>query len=183
MGKDEKEFKEDLEVGSQGAEGDVEKDNKDEKEEQSVPLSELHRRLKAEKRKYEQALALKDAETVKEVKKAKMSQAEKLAFDLEERESAIEEREKELTERLLKAEVKGKLSSNGLPDTFTDLLLVLGDTELIDMKIAEIKATMEEKVNVAVKGKLGQPEPRVETRTRVAPKGSMGKKDIFSNKK
>ena len=154
-----------------GKEGGQEEDN-------LVPVSELQRRLQQANKKHEAEIKRLEAEKVKEIKKAKMTQAEKKAFEIDEREQDIEERERKLNERLLRVSVQEKLSKQGLSETFTDTLVVLGDEELIDTKIEEIKGYVDELVNYKLKDKISQPEPKVES------KGNVGKKrtsrrDIF----
>lgn len=158
------------EVGGK-EEGNKEEDN-------LVPVSELQRRLQQANKKHEAEIKRLEAEKLKEIKKAKMTQAERKAFEIDDREKAIEERERELNERLLRVSVQEKLSEKGLSDTFTDTLVVLGDEELIDAKIDEIKGYVDELVNYKLKDKISQPEPKVERRGKVGSKKT-SRRDIF----
>ena len=143
-----------------------------------VPVSELQRRLQQANKKHEAEIKRLEAEKAKEVKMAKMTQAEKKAFEIDEREQDIEERERNLNERLLRVSVQEKLSEKGLSDTFTDTLVVLGDEELIDTKIEEIKGYVDELVNYKLKDKISQPEPEVEQKGSVSSKKT-SRRDIF----
>lgn len=145
-------------VGEQGQEGEQEE------EEQLLPVSELQRRLARQQKKFEEELKRKDVERNRDVKKAKMTQAEQRAFDLDTREQELRELEAKLNEQVLRSTIQTKLSERGLSDTYTDFLIVLEDEVLIDEKIEALQKAIEEEVSGRVKSKIYQPELQVETR-------------------
>lgn len=158
-----------------------ERDEGTDKEEQTIPLSELKRRLARQQEKFEEQLRLEKVEAEKQVKKAKMTQAEQRAFDLDNREKELRKLEAELKSEKLRTTITSKLADRGLSNTYTDLLVVLEDEELIDLKIEEIKKGIEDEVNSRLKGKVSHAEPKVEGRVKVKDKSKLSKKDIFSN--
>lgn len=156
----------------------VEEEEVVEEENQTVPLSELKRRLARAQKNHEEEIRKLKLEKQVEVKKAKMTQAEKKVFEIEEREKSLLAKERELNERELKNKVDTKLADSNLPKVFSDLLIGLEDEELIDLKIAELKNSMDEAINENVKRKIGQPEPKVETYN-LKGKKKMNRSDIF----
>lgn len=175
--KDYDESKEDKNVDEGKEEG-----NEEDSEEASVPLSELKRRLSQAKKSHQEELRRLELEKKKEVKKAKMTQAEKKVFDIEDREKQLEKRERELNRRELESKVSAKLTDNELPKSFTELLISLEDEELIDIKVKELKSTWDEAINNTVKGKISHPVPKVEGKGVKGREGKISRADIFKRK-
>ncbi|MDQ0158812.1 DUF4355 domain-containing protein [Alkalibacillus salilacus] len=90
---------------------------------------------------------------------AKMTKSEKEEADYKKRMKELEDRERELNLKQLRAEVEGDLKEEGLPADFAESLVNLEDNEKIKESISNIKKTFDDAVNNAVKEKLRQDPP------------------------
>ena len=123
----------------------------------------IDKRLERERR---DAQARIDKAVTEAQKLAKMNAEERLEHERQARETALKEREAEITKRELRAEAKSQLSDKGLPVEFADAL-PLSDAEstnqAIDVFEKAFRAAVEKAVNERLKGtapKVSAPAPQ-----------------------
>lgn len=90
---------------------------------------------------------------------AKMTKQQQEEADYQKRVKDLEDRERQLNLKQLRAEVEGDLKEEGLPADIAESLVTLDDNEKIKESISNIKKAFDEAVNNAVKEKLRQDPP------------------------
>lgn len=145
--------------GTDGASSDVDK---------SYTQSELDRQISkavesAISKQREKFEAEKQAEIEKAKKEAeeysKLSEREKLERDLTEREKAIEKKEQEIRLAKLQSDVSKDLEEQGLPSSFSDVLVLLDDSKKIKTIVTDLKDKFDSAVKEQVKESLRQDDP------------------------
>lgn len=151
---------------------DVQTEQEQKQEEKTFTQDELNSILAKEKSKW-QKKADEDKEEAKKL--AKMNAEEKAQFELNKKQSALEQREKEITRRELTAEAKSILSEKGLA---TDLHLLLNydsaETVQDSIKVLEraIQKATEKAVEERLKGNVPKKESNPEATTNYFAKGA-----------
>lgn len=115
-------------------------------------------------KKREQKFSEEKAKAVEKAKReaveySKLTEKERLEKELADREEEISKREEELRLRTLKAEVHVDLVKEGLPETLADVLVLMGDAEGIREVVKDLKAMMDEGIQVGIKERLSQDTP------------------------
>lgn len=128
--------------------------------------------LANQEKKFEQRLkeAVKNARSEGE-SYAKLTEKEKKDKEIEKREQALAEKEKEFRLRELKADVENDLKDKGLPTSFAESLIHLEDNEQINEVVNAIKEDFDRAVQEQVKEATRQSTP------------SGQQSDVSSNKK
>lgn len=116
--------------------------------------------LKKRERKHQQDLEQAREEARKKAESyAKLTEKEKRDKEIEEREQALAEKEKEFKLRELKSDVESDLKEKGLPTSFAEPLIHLEDVEKINEVVKEIKADFDNAVQEQVKEVTRQSTP------------------------
>lgn len=116
--------------------------------------------LKKRERKHQQDLEQAREEAKKKAESyAKLTEKEKRDKEIEEREQALAEKEKEFKLRELKSDVESDLKEKGLPTSFAESLIHLEDNEKISDVVKEIKADFDNAVKEQVKEVTRQSTP------------------------
>lgn len=116
--------------------------------------------LKKRDRKHQQELEQAREEARKKAESyAKLTEKEKRDKEIEEREQALAEKEKEFKLRELKSDVESDLKEKGLPTSFAESLIHLEDNEKISDVVKEIKADFDNAVQEQVKEVTRQSTP------------------------
>lgn len=116
--------------------------------------------LKKRDRKHQQELEQAREEARKKAESyAKLTEKEKRDKEIEEREQALAEKEKEFKLRELKSDVESDLKEKGLPTSFAESLIHLEDNEKISDVVKEIKADFDNAVQEQVKEATRQSTP------------------------
>lgn len=116
--------------------------------------------LKKRERKHQQDLENAREEARKKAESyAKLTEKEKRDKEIEEREQALAEKEKEFKLRELKSDVESDLKEKGLPTSFAESLIHLEDVEKINEVVKEIKADFDNAVQEQVKEVTRQSTP------------------------
>lgn len=116
--------------------------------------------LKKRERKHQQELENAREEARKKAESyAKLTEKEKRDKEIEEREQALAEKEKEFKLRELKSDVESDLKDKGLPTSFAESLIHLEDNEKISDVVKEIKADFDNAVQEQVKEVTRQSTP------------------------
>ena len=116
--------------------------------------------LKKRERKHQQDLEQAREEAKKKAESyAKLTEKEKRDKEIEEREQALAEKEKEFKLRELKSDVESDLKEKGLPTSFAESLFHLEDNEKISDVVKEIKADFDNAVKEQVKEATRQSTP------------------------
>ena len=116
--------------------------------------------LKKRERKHQQDLEQAREEAKKKAESyAKLTEKEKRDKEIEEREQALVEKEKEFKLRELKSDVESDLKEKGLPTSFAESLIHLEDNEKISDVVKEIKADFDNAVKEQVKEATRQSTP------------------------
>lgn len=116
--------------------------------------------LKKRERKHQQELEYAREEARKKAESyAKLTEKEKRDKEIEEREQALAEKEKEFKLRELKSDVESDLKEKGLPTSFSTSLIHLEDVEKINEAVKEIKADFDNAVQEQVKEATRQSTP------------------------
>lgn len=116
--------------------------------------------LKKRERKHQQELENAREEARKKAESyAKLTEKEKRDKEIEEREQALAEKEKEFKLRELKSDVESDLKEKGLPTSFAASLIHLEDVEKINEVVKEIKADFDNAVQEQVKEVTRQSTP------------------------
>lgn len=116
--------------------------------------------LKKRERKHQQELEYAREEARKKAESyAKLTEKEKRDKEIEEREQALAEKEKEFKLRELKSDVESDLKEKGLPTSFAESLIHLEDVEKINEVVKEIKADFDNAVQEQVKEVTRQSTP------------------------
>ena len=116
--------------------------------------------LKKRERKHQQDLEQAREEARKKAESyAKLTEKEKRDKEIEEREQALAEKEKEFKLRELKSDVESDLKEKGLPTSFAESLMHLEDVEKINEVVKEIKADFDNAVQEQVKEVTRQSTP------------------------
>lgn len=116
--------------------------------------------LKKRERKHQQDLEQAREEAKKKAESyAKLTEKEKRDKEIEEREQALAEKEKEFKLRELKSDVESDLKEKGLPTSFAESLIHLEDNEKISDVVKEIKADFDNAVQEQVKEATRQSTP------------------------
>lgn len=116
--------------------------------------------LKKRERKHQQDLEQAREEAKKKAESyAKLTEKEKRDKEIEEREQALAEKEKEFKLRELKSDVESDLKEKGLPTSFAESLIHLEDNEKISDVVKEIKADFDNAVKEQVKEATRQSTP------------------------
>ncbi|WP_145463989.1 capsid assembly scaffolding protein Gp46 family protein [Staphylococcus hominis] len=116
--------------------------------------------LKKRERKHQQDLEQAREEAKKKAESyAKLTEKEKRDKEIEEREQALAEKEKEFKLRELKSDVESDLKEKGLPTSFAESLIHLEDNENISDVVKEIKADFDNAVQEQVKEATRQSTP------------------------
>ena len=116
--------------------------------------------LKKRERKHQQELEYAREEARKKAESyAKLTEKEKRDKEIEEREQALAEKEKEFKLRELKSDVESDLKEKGLPTSFAESLIHLEDNEKISDVVKEIKADFDNAVQEQVKEATRQSTP------------------------
>lgn len=116
--------------------------------------------LKKRERKHQQELEYAREEARKKAESyAKLTEKEKRDKEIEEREQALAEKEKEFKLRELKSDVESDLKEKGLPTSFAESLIHLEDNEKISDVVKEIKADFDNAVQKQVKEATRQSTP------------------------
>lgn len=116
--------------------------------------------LKKRDRKHQQELEQAREEARKKAESyAKLTEKEKRDKEIEEREQALAEKEKEFKLRELKSDVESDLKDKGLPTSFAESLIHLEDVEKINEVVKEIKADFDNAVQEQVKEVTRQSTP------------------------
>lgn len=116
--------------------------------------------LKKRERKHQQDLENAREEARKKGESyAKLTEKEKRDKEIEEREQALAEKEKEFKLRELKSDVESDLKEKGLPTSFAESLIHLEDVEKINEVVKEIKADFDNAVQEQVKEVTRQSTP------------------------
>ena len=135
------------------------------KEEKTVKLSEMKRRLQKQEEQFNERLneAVKNA-IEKERSYAEMSEKEKKEAQVQEREEALAKREAELAKAELQAEVKTDVLEKGLPTELVDILTVSDDKEAILANVNAIKELVDQAITEGIKANARQKAPSEPTR-------------------
>lgn len=142
--------------------------NDDEKKQETYTKSEVDSAiskavdsaLKKRERKHQQDLEQAREEAKKKAESyAKLTEKEKRDKEIEEREQALAEKEKEFKLRELKSDVESDLKEKGLPTSFAESLIHLEDNEKISDVVKEIKADFDNAVQEQVKEVTRQSTP------------------------
>lgn len=116
--------------------------------------------LKKRERKHQQELEQAREEARKKAESyAKLTEKEKRDKEIEEREQALAEKEKEFKLRELKSDVESDLKEKGLPTSFAESLIHLENVEKINEAVKEIKADFDNAVQEQVKEVTRQSTP------------------------
>lgn len=116
--------------------------------------------LKKRERKHQQELENAREEARKKAESyAKLTEKEKRDKEIEEREQALAEKEKEFKLRELKSDVESDLKEKGLPTSFAESLIHLENVEKINEAVKEIKADFDNAVQEQVKEVTRQSTP------------------------
>jgi hypothetical protein len=116
--------------------------------------------LKKRERKHQQELEYAREEARKKAESyAKLTEKEKRDKEIEEREQALAEKEKEFKLRELKSDVESDLKEKKLPTSFAESLIHLEDVEKINEVVKEIKADFDNAVQEQVKEVTRQSTP------------------------
>lgn len=116
--------------------------------------------LKKRERKHQQDLEQAREEARKKAESyAKLTEKEKRDKEMEEREQALIEKEKEFKLRELKSDVESDLKEKKLPTSFAASLIHLEDVEKINEVVKEIKADFDNAVQEQVKEVTRQSTP------------------------
>jgi len=116
--------------------------------------------LKKRDRKHQQELEQAREEARKKAESyAKLTEKEKRDKEIEEREQALAEKEKEFKLRELKSDVESDLKEKGLPTSFATSLIHLEGVEKINEAVKEIKADFDNAVQEQVKEATRQSTP------------------------
>lgn len=116
--------------------------------------------LKKRERKHQQELENAREEARKKGESyAKLTEKEKRDKEIEERENALVEKEKEFKLRELKSDVESDLKEKKLPTSFAASLIHLEDVEKINEVVKEIKADFDNAVQEQVKEVTRQSTP------------------------
>lgn len=116
--------------------------------------------LKKRERKHQQELENAREEARKKGESyAKLTEKEKRDKEIEERENALVEKEKEFKLRELKSDVESDLKEKKLPTSFAESLIHLEDVEKINEVVKEIKADFDNAVQEQVKEVTRQSTP------------------------
>ncbi|MCG1584852.1 DUF4355 domain-containing protein [Staphylococcus epidermidis] len=132
----------------------------------------VNKALANQEKKFEQRLkeAVENARSEAE-SYAKLTEKEKKDKEIEKREQALAEKEKEFRLRELKADVENDLKDKGLPTSFAESLIHLEDNEQINEVVNAIKEDFDRAVQEQVKEATRQSTP------------SGQQSDVSSNKK
>lgn len=132
----------------------------------------VNKALANQEKKFEQRLkeAVENARSEAE-SYAKLTEKEKKDKEIEKREQALAEKEKEFKLRELKADVESDLKEKGLPTSFAQSLIHLEDNEQINEVVNAIKEDFDRAVQEQVKEATRQSTP------------SGQQSDVSSNKK
>lgn len=90
----------------------------------------------------DQKQAIEDAKN-EGAKLAKMSEADRLAEEQNQREEAFKQREAELNKRELSSSTKDLLAAQGMPADMADSLIALGDADAIRIVVETLKASVD----------------------------------------
>lgn len=116
--------------------------------------------LKKRERKHQQDLEQAREEARKKAESyAKLTEKEKRDKEIEEREQALAEKEKDFKLRELKSDVESDLKDKGLPTSFATSLIHLEDAGKINEVVKEIKADFDNAVQEQVKEATRQSTP------------------------
>lgn len=116
--------------------------------------------LKKRERKHQQELENAREEARKKAESyAKLTEKEKRDKEIEEREQALAEKEKEFKLRELKSDVESDLKDKGLPTSFATSLIHLENVEKINEAVKEIKSDFDNAVQEQVKEVTRQSTP------------------------
>ncbi|KDP52736.1 DUF4355 domain-containing protein [Staphylococcus haemolyticus] len=116
--------------------------------------------LKKRERKHQQELENAREEARKKAESyAKLTEKEKRDKEIEEREQALAEKEKEFKLRELKSDVESDLKEKKLPTSFAESLIHLEDVEKINEVVKEIKVDFDNAVQEQVKEVTRQSTP------------------------
>lgn len=116
--------------------------------------------LKKRERKHQQELENAREEARKKGESyAKLTEKEKRDKEIEEREQALAEKEKEFKLRELKSDVESDLKEKKLPTSFAESLIHLEDVEKINEVVKEIKVDFDNAVQEQVKEVTRQSTP------------------------
>lgn len=142
--------------------------NDDEKKQETYTKSEVDSAiskavdsaLKKRERKHQQDLEQAREEAKKKAESyAKLTEKEKRDKEIEEREQALAEKEKQFKLRELKSDVESDLKEKGLPTSFAESLIHLEDNEKISDVVKEIKNDFDTAVQEQVKEATRQSTP------------------------
>jgi len=106
-------------------------------------------------------LAKKEAEEY-----SKLTEREKTDKDLSKREQELEEREQKIRVGQLQNDVEKDLKERGLPTDFSEVLILVNDSEKIKEKVNALETIFNERINEVVKEKLEQGIPKDTTHIR-----------------
>lgn len=84
------------------------------------------------------------------LKKTEMTDDDRRTKDLEEKEQALEAKEREINKRELKTKVSKDLSDVGLDTTWAESLVLLGDPKEIEYSIKKLKTSFDKAVEAKV---------------------------------
>lgn len=120
----------------------------------------VNKALANQEKKFEQRLkeAVENARSEAE-SYAKLTEKEKKDKEIEKREQALAEKEKEFKLRELKADVESDLKEKGLPTSFAQYLIHLEDNEQINDVVNSIKEDFDKAVQEQVKEATRQSTP------------------------
>lgn len=100
-----------------------------------------------------------EAAVAEALKKEKMSAEDKAKYEADQRQKHIEQREKEIALRELKADAKGMLAKEKLSDSFADMV-VGADAEATQKSVNALKAAIDAEVQIQVEARLKGKAPR-----------------------
>jgi len=170
----------DNDEGEPGQSNDKKPENNSGQEQETYTRSEVDSQiskavetaLSKRERKHQQELEDAREEAKKEAESyAKLTEKEKKDKEIEKREQALAEKEKEFRLRELKADVENDLKDKGLPTSFAESLIHLEDNEQINEVVNAIKEDFDRAVQEQVKEATRQSTP------------SGQQSDVSSNKK
>ena len=170
----------DNDEGEPGQSNDKKSENNSGQEQETYTRSEVDSQiskavetaLSKRERKHQQELEDAREEAKKEAESyAKLTEKEKKDKEIEKREQALAEKEKEFKLRELKSDVESDLKEKGLPTSFAQSLIHLEDNEQINEVVNAIKEDFDRAVQEQVKEATRQSTP------------SGQQSDVSSNKK
>ena len=158
----------DNDEGEPGQSNDKKSENNSGQEQETYTRSEVDSQiskavetaLSKRERKHQQELEDAREEAKKEAERyANLTEKEKKDKEIEKREQALAEKEKEFKLRELKADVESDLKEKGLPTSFAQSLIHLEDNEQINDVVNSIKEDFDKAVQEQVKEATRQSTP------------------------